>query len=138
MIAPRNQSLSYLFIFYFLAVLFIVASMAGCNSSSVFLTDPALSPSVSPTGPVPVSSGILFRLLYPGAKTVSITGTFNSWNYTALSEISPGHWSIIIPLPKGRYQYLFVIDQKKWIPDPAAEMTIDDGFGHKNSLLVVE
>ena len=92
------------------------------------------------SGPIAVSSGIRFQLVYPKAKSVSLVGTFNSWNTTThlLSENSPGLWSIVIPLPKGRYQYSFVIDQKIWIPDPGGGITIDDGFGMKNSLLVVE
>jgi 1,4-alpha-glucan branching enzyme len=79
-------------------------------------------------------------LFYPRAETVSIAGTFNNWNPSVhfLSENQAGYWSILLPLPKGRYQYMFVIDRQTWIPDPGAEMMINDGFGQKNSLLVVD
>ena len=91
-------------------------------------------------GPVPVSSGIRFQLLYPEADTISIAGNFNNWDPSIhfLSEDQAGHWSIMLPLSKGRYQYQFVINQKIRIPDPGAEMMIDDGFGQKNSLFIVD
>ncbi|MGA1845267.1 MAG: glycogen-binding domain-containing protein [bacterium] len=95
---------------------------------------------VSPSGPLSVSSGILFRLSYPNAERVSIAGSFNHWDPTThvLSENTEGEWRIVVPLPKGRYQYMFVIDHTVWIPDPGSELTIRDGFGHRNSILVVE
>ena len=91
-------------------------------------------------GPLPVSSGIRFRLFYPEAETISIAGSFNNWNPAVhfLSENPSDYWTILLSLPKGRYQYMFVIDQQIWIHDPGAEMIINDGFGQKNSLLVVE
>ena len=92
------------------------------------------------SGPVPVSSGVLFRLSYPDAEEVSIAGSFNNWDHKAhpLSKNAEGLWRIVIPLPRGRYQYMFVIDRSVWIQDPGSEITIEDGFGQKNSLLVVE
>lgn len=91
-------------------------------------------------GVIQVSSGLRFQLLYPEAKAVSLVGSFNNWDPTAhlLLENSPGFWSITLSLPEGRYQYQFVIDQTLWMPDPWAEEPIDDGFGQKNSLLIVE
>ena len=95
---------------------------------------------MSTLSPVPVSSGVRFQLLYPEAKTVAIAGTFNNWDPTThlLQKNAAGRWSIILPLSEGRYQYLFVINQKTWVLDPEAEMLIDDGFGNKNSLLIVQ
>ena len=118
-IAFQHRSLSYLLC---LSLIFI-----GCASTFT-------------PGPVLVSSGIRFQLLYPEAKTVAIAGNFNNWDPTThiLDKDSAASWFIILPLSKGRYQYLFVIDQKTWVPDPGAEMLIDDGFGQKNSLLIVQ
>ena len=72
--------------------------------------------------------------------SILIAGSFNNWDPMIhhLSEDPEGLWKIVIPLPRGRYQYMFVIDRTVWIPDPGSEMTIEDGFGQKNSLLVVE
>lgn len=91
-------------------------------------------------GPIRVSSDILFQIKLPEAKTVSLAGTFNNWDTLShrLLENSPGYWTAVVSLPMGRYEYQFVIDQKKWIPDPTAKMMIEDGFGQNNSLLIVE
>jgi 1,4-alpha-glucan branching enzyme len=112
---------------FFLVSLLLI--FVGCTGSRVSLS-----------GPVPVSSGVLFRLFYPDAEEISIAGSFNNWDPMIhhLSENPEGLWRIVIPLPRGRYQYMFVIDRTVWIPDPGSEMTIEDGFGQKNSLLVVE
>ena len=120
----RYQSLFYIFCILCLILLWI-----SCTGPRRFRV-----------GPVPESFGIRFRLFYPGAESVSIAGTFNDWNHSVhfLSEDRAGYWSILLPLQKGRYQYMFVINYQTWIPDPEAEMMIDDGFGQKNSLLVVD
>jgi len=117
----RSQSLFYILCLFLLCI--------GCRGSKRFTT-----------GPIPVSSGIRFGLFYPEAETISIAGTFNDWDPMAhfLSEDPSGYWSIVIPLPKGRYQYMFIIDQHTWISDPGADMMVHDGFGRKNSLLVVD
>jgi 1,4-alpha-glucan branching enzyme len=37
----------------------------------------------------------------------------------------------------GRYQYKFVVNGTDWKTDPAAKETADDGYGGKNSVVVV-
>ena len=103
--------------------------LTGCTKASTPLTGPTIG-----------ASGIRFCLLDKKAKTVSLAGTFNHWDITThfLTKGPDGYWSIELPLPKGRYQYVFVIDQRIWLHDPKSETVIDDGFGQKNSLLVVE
>ena len=49
-----------------------------------------------------------------------------------------GLWSIVLPLPPGRYEYKFVLDGEKWVPDPGNEEEVDDGFGSVNSIIIVE
>ena len=49
-----------------------------------------------------------------------------------------GIWSIIKPLASGRYEYKFVIDRNSWVEDPNAIERIDDGYGGKNSVLIVK
>ena len=48
-----------------------------------------------------------------------------------------GRWVFELELTPGRYQYTFVIDGKKWLPDPNATGIIPDGFGGMNSVLNV-
>jgi 1,4-alpha-glucan branching enzyme len=47
-----------------------------------------------------------------------------------------GVWSIVLPLPPGRYEYQFIINHETWVLDPAAP-AVDDGMGGQNSLLIV-
>lgn len=53
-----------------------------------------------------------FSLKASKAKTVALTGDFNGWNDSALklSRSADGRWQIVLPLPKGRHGYLFVVD----------------------------
>lgn len=68
----------------------------------------------------PQLSFIDFHIKAPRAKTVYLTGSFNNWNAKALKmmENPGGLWSVFLPLRRGRYQYLFIVDGKE-IQDPA-------------------
>ena len=70
-------------------------------------------------------------------RTVSLAGDFNGWDTeTMMLNLSGDNkWTLDVPLEKGCYQYMFVIDGKEWMPDPGARKLVNDGFGGKNSLL---
>lgn len=90
-------------------------------------------------GPELTKEGVSFTFYAPSAKSVTISGSFNAWDIhkNRLSGAdNNGVWNIIIPLPEGRYEYLFIVDGKKWQPDPSVP-EVDDGFGGKNSVLLV-
>ncbi len=75
------------------------------------------------------------------AKTVSIVGDFNDWQVgkNVLSDPDgDGIWTGEITLKPGKYQYVFVIDGKRWIPDPRAKEISKDGFGGVNSVIEVK
>jgi hypothetical protein len=38
-------------------------------------------------------------------------------------------------MEEGTYTYAFLVDGKKWIPDPAVSRKVADGFGNVNSLI---
>jgi 1,4-alpha-glucan branching enzyme len=82
--------------------------------------------------------GILFTFYAPTAKSIMISGSFNAWDIHKDRMAGPdksGVWNIVITLPEGRYEYLFIVDGN-WLPDPSVP-TVDDGFGGKNSVLFV-
>ena len=99
--------------------------------------------------PKPGPQGITFRYKAPAAREVNLAGEFNNWLGTASgNRLDPkidamkdldgdGIWEITLPLPPGRYQYKYVIDQVDWQADPSNPETTDDGYGGKNSILVV-
>ena len=83
---------------------------------------------------------VRFELPAPGARRVSLAGSFNGWNpLEHRMAVSPatGSWTITLPLPSGEHQYLFVVDGEQWVPDPLAHAQVDDGFGTTNSVIVV-
>jgi len=99
--------------------------------------------------PVEVEGGILFRYDSPAARMITLAGNFNNWGGTQgggrydptinpmFDEDGDGVWTIVMPLPPGRYQYKFVIDNGvRWERDPSNANT---GFeaGEENSLIIV-
>lgn len=93
------------------------------------------------TAPITGANGVTFRIHAPAAKTVSIVGSFNRWDREQDRLNGPdkdGWWSITLPLPDGRHEYLFLIDGRIWLADPHAQASADDGLGGRNSVLYVE
>jgi len=73
-------------------------------------------------------------------QTVAIAGDFNQWNSQSNcleDRDGDGTWTTTLKLPPGRYEYMFVIDGEKWIPDPNANRFVKDGFGNKNAILEI-
>ena len=90
-------------------------------------------------GPEMTREGVAFSLYAPEAKNVAIAGSFNAWDKHKDRLSGPdrkGIWSIVVPLHQGRYEYLFIVNGEKWQPDPSVP-EVDDGFGGKNSVLLV-
>ncbi len=71
-------------------------------------------------------------------REICLAGDFNQWKVceAPLSRVAEGVWSITIDLPRGRHEYMFVIDGR-WVTDPNAMGYSTDGFGNRNALLVV-
>ncbi|MFQ5600109.1 MAG: glycogen-binding domain-containing protein [Candidatus Krumholzibacteriia bacterium] len=91
-------------------------------------------------GPKKVEKGWLFSVHMPGAQTVHLAGSFNSWSTTAdpMTRDEEGTWTIVRQIPSGSHQYKFVIDGgQEWKEDPDNPNTADDGYGGSNSVLVV-
>lgn len=85
------------------------------------------------------TTGVPFRLEAPGAGSVFVAGEFNNWspNQDALrDEDGDGVFETALDLDPGRYAYKFVVDGN-WQEDPNATESTDDGFGGKNSVIVV-
>jgi len=103
--------------------------------------------------PHQVSGGILFQYDAPSARQVNLAGNFpdNEWLKNGMKVdlmndegengdliAGDGIWSIVKPLLSGRYEYKFVVDRNSWLEDPNALETSDDGYGGKNSILIVK
>ncbi len=91
------------------------------------------------SGPEITDEGVRFSFYSTKIERVCIAGDFNNWSMTAdplYDRERTGLWTILLPLSPGRYEYKFVVDGEKWIPDPGNPDSVDDGFGGKNSVLI--
>jgi len=103
--------------------------------------------------PKKINGGILFQYEAPSARQVNLAGDFpdNQWLKDGLKTdamyddgtngdktAGDGIWSILKPLTAGRYEYKFVVDRNSWFVDPNGLETTDDGYGGKNSILIVK
>jgi hypothetical protein len=77
------------------------------------------------------------------ASKVALVGDFNQWNAdaTPMKRIANSNaWTVTLPLSVGRHVYSFYAvgaDGEKWLTDPNAPATPDDGFGRRNSVVLV-
>ena len=81
-----------------------------------------------------------FVFLAPAAQQVAITGDWVHWDPEGIPMMRPqsdGAWVAEITVPPGLHQYIFIIDGREWRPDPNAVSQVDDGFGQRNSVLLV-
>ncbi|MCX7023093.1 MAG: isoamylase early set domain-containing protein [Spirochaetes bacterium] len=82
---------------------------------------------------------IRFELAAPDAYSVALAGDFTGWSTDGFGlkrKRADGPWEITVRLRRaGSYAYSFVVDGELWIPDPAAPIRADDGFGGQNSVI---
>jgi Glycogen recognition site of AMP-activated protein kinase len=77
---------------------------------------------------------------FPGAQTVHVVGSFNDWRSGSISLEDRDHdgvWRAIVVLPAGTYEYMFVVDGERWVPDRLADRVVADEFGRENSVVIV-
>jgi hypothetical protein len=87
----------------------------------------------------PGQVAVRFAYVDDQARTVCVSGSFNNWSeHSHCMSQSLNTWSVALALPPCRYQYLFVIDSRMRREDPWNVFAEDNGFGMKNSVLLVE
>ena len=77
----------------------------------------------------------------PQAASVTIVGDFNDWDPRRTQLVRASHeglWRARLRLVPGVYQYSFVLDGTAWVSDPLAKTMLADGFGGKNSVIIVD
>lgn len=86
-------------------------------------------------------SAVTFVLAAPAAHEVAVIGSFNGWNaagWTMRRDDATGLWTLATALPPGSHEYVFLIDGATSVPDASASLSADDGFGSRNSVLLVK
>ena len=72
-------------------------------------------------------------------RSVCLSGDFNNWASDSHCLRRNGQtWKIELSLSPGQYRYGFIIDGKHWETDSRALLIEEDGFGKKNSVVVVK
>jgi predicted lipoprotein with Yx(FWY)xxD motif len=74
---------------------------------------------------------------------VYLAGEFNEWKPALpaylLTKAANGNYTITIKLEVGKqYAYKFVLDGLNWVADKNAKDFVEDGFGGKNSVVIVK
>ena len=113
-----------------------IPAMAGALAMLFIIGGITFFRSPGNTGLIPVA----LDLRVPSAKQVELVGTFSDWTPGAFRLKGPdplGYWVIDIKLPPGRYEYSFLIDGSRLVPDDDGEFLRADGFGRKNSVLLL-
>lgn len=84
-----------------------------------------------------IKKRVRFSFRAPDAGKVFLAGDFNSWSPTAspMKRDKKGLWVKQITLPKGSYQYKFVVDDK-WVHDPE-KPAIENTYGTFNNIIEV-
>jgi hypothetical protein len=130
--APRS------FTFSFLQVVPTVALLVIVCAASIFYTmgrsGEQLAGGYAEGKLIPVQ----FTLNMPNARSVSLIGSFNDWHIEKCPmEKHAETWTVTVYLPSGRYEYAFLVDGGKIVPDPRSALYQEDGFGNRNAVLVL-
>lgn len=92
---------------------------------------------VSNTGEAPLVVK-QFTYYQKGLQSIALVGDFNDWkaDSTALTEVSPGVWSVSVAIRPGVYKYQFILNGKQFVADPTMPQESSD-FGSPNSVVKV-
>lgn len=70
----------------------------------------------------------------PKARQVSVAGDFTDWRPVPLTRRGP-RWETELELPPGRYQYVFIVNEKVMVVDPRSRELERDARGRLYSVL---
>lgn len=78
-----------------------------------------------------------FRLKAPKAQAVELVGDFNQWRPGTMKLTKrEGAWELLLPLPKGRYRYAFLVDGQRRLDETVKET--EDVAGEPASVRTVK
>ena len=86
---------------------------------------------------------VSFILVDGSAEQVWLVGDFNGWSkkQIPLKRAANGSaWTVSVPLPEGRHEYAFIVDDEngeRWVADPLTAQ-VEDEFGTTSSIVRVD
>src|SRR5215208_3036106 len=114
----------------------VVGTWTLTRDSALGVQRPEVGP--SPDGRAPSPVAIQFVLVAPRASSVELVGDFSDWRALPMRAAPQGGmWTVTVPLAPGRHTYSFVVDGTTWMTDPTAPLAPEDGFGSRNSVVMV-
>ncbi|MBN1897493.1 MAG: hypothetical protein JW827_01850 [Spirochaetes bacterium] len=116
-----------------------IRSVIKVEKDTKFYTQPVYLGFTEASPPQIISSGVQFTFDDKFANRVSVAGTFNNWDQDGfyMSKNQNGIWSIVLPLPRGKYYYKFNVDGL-WKHDTQNPLKEDDGQGEFKSYIEVK
>lgn len=87
-----------------------------------------------------VSKRITFGVSANPNSEVCLAGSFNNWDpqqHQMKDTLENGKYTITLTLPKGEYEYKFVINNN-WVVDPECQDWVRNSFGTLNSVKKVD
>jgi hypothetical protein len=122
-----------------IAALALAASVAAIAVVGSFAARPSGSDSrVIATQKIPDTVHVVRFVFVGDARSVALVGDFNAWQTDATPLVQEGSrsWIVSLTLPRGRYEYAFIVDGKRWEADPFAPATADE-FDTRSSVVTV-
>lgn len=113
--------------------------MTQLRDARVLLSKPKISRSHIKRAIAKKQHGITvqFMLSVADAQSVCVAGTFNGWDPSKTPLRREGaDWVAAISLPRGVYEYRFIVDGV-WMNDPGAATSAPNPFGGVNSVLTI-
>jgi len=85
------------------------------------------------------AASVTFVFVAPQARSVALAGDFNDWDAARvlMRREASGLWTVDVPLTPGRYRYVFVVDGRRFVADPAAPRAVGDDFGTPTSVVTI-
>lgn len=96
----------------------------------------AVEPAKPAAVKAPAAPKVRIEITQPGAQSVAVAGSFNSWQPEQASNTGNGSWVKELAIGPGRYEYMIVVDGQ-WMADPNSKEFAPNPFGGQNSVLVV-
>jgi hypothetical protein len=106
--------------------------------TSILLAERAVAVPDAAHGTVPVRFVLADELRRN--HSVAVIGSFNQWQdggYSMRYDTAAKVWVLDLMLPRGEYEYVFLVDGRMTIPDPGISLVREDNFGSRNSVLYV-